>query len=442
MKHFGPTRSRRSKKFVLFALLRQSFRHLGISSILTVIQLFFGLIALLVAVGLLFGLGRLSDLVQTLEPVSTISVNVDLGSGARSDAGIATYRKLLKVNGSIRHSASVQGVGLYFVSSLFGFVPTGQGSAVNDDFKDVTTIPVALVNDSFAENMRLPSTGEPLLSSNLFPSRRSDRIPLWVGSALASRYPIGTLLTSVYVNMPYVGQSGKLTVQRTPCQVVGIIASGSVFWASNGGNVGPDSLQSVSDMILAPMTLSDMSRDIGSATSILSLNMEIYPKPGMESSARAEALAVIRRAGLHGEASSVSGQLMSVAREQRPIILSTWLVAGTLIVLSVLGHISVLLASLVKRRQEFGIRLMVGSKKWQLVRLVLIETVSLYLLALVVPFILSLGLSSLLANWLILIDARTVLIAVAVTGGISLLACALPMWRISRLHVIQLVQGE
>lgn len=423
------------------AIVCQSLRHMGLSSILIVVQLFFGFLSLLLAIGLFFGINSFANQVQFLMPNNTLSINVDISTHAM-DGNRTSYRKLLALKQKIAQLNDVAGIGMYDLSSSFGFTQAPENEVGKLPMSQFSTQPIALVSNTFVQHMKVATQGEPLSAITHFSRKNSKVFPIWVGSALASQYPLGTRLIAMTYYTPPVGSTAEATVDEMPCQVVGIISSDAEFFANNGANLGAFSLQSCTNLILGPVSMFMWNKKSSEANLILSDNMQVYPLPGKEAELKANIYAILHQRKMHGMVHSVEDQLNALAKQQKPSIVSTFLVAVSLLSLSVLGHISVLLSSLIKRRKEFGIRLLIGARKASLLQLVMAEILGLYVLALILSLGIMLNLSDWLDKWLVVINLPTILLAVGITLFLSLLASIIPLRRLSRQTTVRLIQGE
>jgi putative ABC transport system permease protein len=111
--------------------------------------------------------------------------------------------------------------------------------------------------------------------------------------------------------------------------------------------------------------------------------------------------------------------------------------AGVAILLALVGIYGVVAFSVAQRTREIGVRMALGASPGQVMRLVLSEGMKLGVMGIVVGLGIILTLQKLILSLIFgvkVFDAETLVIASAVLLGATLLACAMPARRASRVH--------
>ncbi|MDQ2871020.1 MAG: ABC transporter permease, partial [Acidobacteriota bacterium] len=119
--------------------------------------------------------------------------------------------------------------------------------------------------------------------------------------------------------------------------------------------------------------------------------------------------------------------------------------AALALVLAVLGVYSVISYSVARRGREFAIRLAIGSRRRDVLALVLIEGMGVTLSGIGVGLALAWVATRLLASQLFEVradDPWTFLSTAAVLGVVALAACFIPAWRASRVSAISALRAE
>ncbi len=127
---------------------------------------------------------------------------------------------------------------------------------------------------------------------------------------------------------------------------------------------------------------------------------------------------------------------------------STWILtmfASLAMILSALGIYSVFSYNVSRRQQEMGVRLAFGAQARDIIRMVVVQAMSLTGLGIVIGFALAVALSRLLASQLYQVKPTDPVVFVGIIAGVlsvALLACYLPARRAARVDPIRSLKQE
>ncbi len=127
---------------------------------------------------------------------------------------------------------------------------------------------------------------------------------------------------------------------------------------------------------------------------------------------------------------------------------STWILtmfASLAMILSALGIYSVFSYNVSRRQQEMGVRLAFGAQARDIIRMVVVQAMSLTGLGIVIGFALAVALSRLLASQLYQVKPTDPVVFVGIIAGVlsvAMLACYLPARRAARVDPIRSLKQE
>jgi putative ABC transport system permease protein len=407
-------------------LILQTFFKQGVRPFLIILQLMVGFISLSIGFSMVEGTYRYTEDIKKLASIDEIRLGI-IDDGTTS----VSYEEMKHLYQYIQQNKLVSNAGTFLVQQL-------QFSELNKVIKmgpNRVRTNVAFVDSSFIKMFHFKVTKGRSLSISDESDLVNSKIPVLVGSQLAKEFPVGSTLHSG------IADDLKMTVVPKEFLVVGILPSNMTFWKGNSTSLDGTLLHD-DNMIIAPM---QKEQDYGEQFKTrISMNMLVKLKDPLKfSDFQIQAEKKINQFGLISHVSSIRFELDNLNKANKIPILLTLGFAGLLLILSSFGLLGVVLASIVRRHREFGIRYAVGATPFSLALLVGGEILLLILISSTFGLVLTKLISTALpANLLLHPGVITIVSTLLAVISLSLVSALIPMLRMLKLQPIELIGGN
>ena len=279
------------------------------------------------------------------------------------------------------------------------------------------------------------SAGDRLITPGYF---EAMKIPLLEGRALTSQDRAETLPVLV-VNESFARRF--FPGQRALGKRIGLEDDGKLRWAEIIGIVGNVKHQKLDAEIKPEM----FEPYLQSPRRFMTLVVRTAGEPtAMVSAIREEVLALDRDQPVFEIQTMVKRVAESVTRS-RFVTLLLGIFAALALALAAVGIYGVMAYSVTRRRKEIGIRMALGARRGDVLKLVVREGMTLASIGLTLGLIASFGLTRIIANLLFGIgptDSLTLASVSLLLGSVAFLACCVPALRASRVDPMITLRAE
>lgn len=380
--------------------------------ILLFIQFFIGFFALFYSVAMVENLLQYKEQIEKMVPLNTMQIldytEYDVNE---SDAIIKKYQKSVE---ELKKSEEIEQVGV-FQRNYFQPLDNDiliEGIEIYEDYLSMVDI-----------NLSKGSTEE-LVHYN----GTQKEIPVVVTTEMAKTYPYDSEFRLMRQGS---GESESMTYK-----VVGVMSEISKYFR---GNMIP-----ISDSVGTGDAMFFITTSAGKCESIeaYQYNTIIGAKKGKSIKSVSEEIGKIYgKNHIFIETMTLEEQVEEYYKGQRTFVMSISCFAGILLILSVLGCIGTLMASILQRKEEFGIYITLGFSVKKLMILVFYETLSIFMAA----FIFSAIGCGYLLSIVALITKVRMNIRIISTGFICMVICVicsllLPLRKIYELQPIEMIE--
>lgn len=414
----------------MIKLILQSFRKQGTRSILIFIQFLVGFIALSVAISLIEGTYSQTEEMKKLAPTDTVHVGITEGMHFTT-----ATKEEEEVYQLLQDNPLVANVATYLVEQIEFFELRIDQEPIdihNADFENINTN-VAFVDASFIEMFPFSVTKGRSLSVEDVSDDVQSEIPILVGHDLAKDFPIGSILNSG------IADDRIMTVIPKQFIVVGVLPRNMIFWKGNSTSLDKRSLLRDDSLIVAPMQV-EQNYGFGFKARINYNNLITLHDPKKTVEFQALLTEQIFELGQVSDVKTIAEEIERIKIADEIVLLFTLTFSSLILILSSFGLLGVILASIVRRQREFGIRYALGSTRSSLAFLVVGEMLLLLLLsswfALLITKLFSI---TLLKNLLLAPGIITFTSVFVISLLLSLVASLIPLKRMLALQPVELI---
>lgn len=407
-------------------MVRQSILKQGKRPVLIVIQLLVAFICLIIGLGMVQATQRDIHAIRKITPPNMVHLATFMTDKANtkdvSDDSISIDNLKVFYN-TLKENNAVGSIGSFVNDTVI---------AVNNNIKtNREWINIIYMDDSLIKMSNLKvSEGKDIKYIN---EESANSIPVWIGSELAKENPIGTMI-KVTIN----GDVKKQLV------IAGILEKGIKFWNGNGTFLS-NSLINMDYSMIAPMQKEQDSGEAFTArilrNTVIQLK-DISKKSNFNSFVQKNAQKELNNSGFTFkviDSQMEEEQIIEKNKVQTVFIIA---LAIMLLVLSSFGLLGVILASILRRKRELGVRYAIGSTPKHLALLVFGEIVLLYVFSGVIALILSFIMSAFFSeNLPIDINPLTILYTFGVVLIFSLATALMPIISVLRLEPVEMING-
>lgn len=385
--------------------------------LLLILQFTIGFAALLFGLSCIFNLLQYKKSIEEIAPLDTVHayVNEDSGLSQNNIDMVNEYRNVFK---QLKKKNLVEKLGLFETMYVYDNL---QGT------KDESRLYV-LNNDSIEmSNLTLQEGTMKPLENDI---HSFENVPVVVSAAMKDRFKIGKTYQLYYMD----GHTDKS--ERIKIKVVGILASSVHFW-SGGSTYISENILTNREFILAPQF-----KEFEVAISYAFNSLIQFPKQETKEADLEQVQSLFEYNGLDLQYTTLQSEIDSYNEVQKVVIIGTITFAAILLLLSLLGCIGAILASITTRYKEFGIYYSLGFTKKSMIQLVYGEIIVVF----GVSFIIATVICKILFATLFVNEALTMNLSVIAIAFVIMIICIMlstimPFVKLKKIEPIEMIKG-
>lgn len=399
----------------MFYMILKSIRKQGSRTILIILQLVIGLTTLSIGLGMVEGTQRLINDVKEIAPKNMLHIgmyvsNRDLYKGQRLAFDSIDSKVFSKLYSDMKNDTRITNLGTFVVN---------QGMSSNG----LKTMEVS-IDVNYLKMYEFKVVDGRKLSVEDFSEKTTDKIPVLISKELSKTFPLGSSYNQVY-------------------RVVGILPANMKFWGGSSTLLSANMINS-NNIIVIPLNENQFDNNDIKLRVFQNLVFEakdISKKVEISNHILQQIKGEINKVGLDAKITDLSTEIADINKRNEVQRKFSLMFAVLILILSSFGLIGVTLASIARRKFEFGIRYAFGSTSGLLIALICGEIAFLYLISIASALIISIAAQGLFNTMLIEIGITTILKAVGITLLLSILSCFLPVLKIIRTKPVELISG-
>lgn len=399
----------------MFKLVQSSLLKQRKKLYLIVIQFFVGFSALIFALSGIYSLFQFKSDIKNLAPLDAIQIYGSQNS--LDDTDEVTTKLYENIVSDLKKSSFIDLVGVFETMDI----SRTKGWPAKNSYKLIMANSDIL---HMADINLKKGNKKDILNVN----KETGVIPVFVSEALSEKFPLEKT-----VDIYLYGEAEECYKIKN----IGIIDSKMKFW-DGGGYPMSETLTADRPYILAPQFI-ELKHGMS-----YEMNMLINPKNNKKSDDIIENInKIYEKYDTTAESSSLREQIELVNERQKPVIIFTVSFSILLLLLSILGCTGTIMSSIINRKHEFGIYFSLGFTKKNMLCMVAGEMIVMFL----VSYLLSVLVSG--TGILLVFKGVDFVINAIVVGGafcimlLCMLLCTiLPLYKISQLQPIELINGR
>jgi len=401
----------------LIRLIYQSIVKKKGKFLLLLIQFTIGFAALIFGLSSIFNLLQYKKSIEELAPLDTVHAYINEGDEL-SENNIDMFNKYSKVFNQLKDKNLVEKLGLFEKMYVYENPQTTK----NESHLYI------LNNDSIKmSNLTLQEgTIKPIKAA----VHSLENIPVVVSDAMKKQYKIGKTYQLYYINN-HSNQSEKLSIK-----VVGVLASSVHFWPG-GSTYMSENINNNKEFILAPQF-----KEFEVAMSYAYNSLIQLPSYETRATDLRRIQLLFKHNGLDLQYTTLQDEVDSYYEAQKVVIISTITFAAILLLLSLLGCIGAILASISTRYKEFGIYYSLGFTKKHIIELVYGEIITVFATAFIIALIIcKILFVTLFANEALIMNLSVIAIAFVIMIICIMLSIIMPFIKLKKIEPIEMIKG-
>lgn len=383
------------------------------------VQFTIGFTALLFGLSCIFNLLQYKKSIEELAPLDTVHAYINEEDGLLEN-NINMINEYSNIFQQLREKNLVEKLGLFETMYVYD---------KPQETKNESRLYI-LNNDSIEmSNLTLQEGTMSPLESDVH-SFENEKIPVVVSAAMKDQYRIGKTYQLYYVN----GHTDKY--EKIAIEVVGILASSSHFWPG-GSTYISENIMNNKEFILAPQFKEFEVAMAYAFNSLIQLPEHETREANLE-----QIQLLFKHNGLDLQYTTLQDEVDSYYEAQKVFIIGTITFAAILLLLSLLGCIGAILASITTRYKEFGIYYSLGFTKNHMIRLVYGEIIAVF----GVSFIIATVICKILFVTLLVNEALTMNLSVIAIAFVIMIICIMlstimPFIKLKKIEPIEMIKG-
>ncbi|SDT05988.1 FtsX-like permease family protein [Paenibacillaceae bacterium GAS479] len=403
----------------MIRLIYQSVSNKKNQFFLLVVQFTIGFSALLFGLGCVFNIMEYKKTIESLSPLDAVHAYIDEDNYLfDNEKGLES--KYIRVFERLKKEGLVKKIGIFETMYVYDDISS-------QELKNESRLYV-LNDDSLAmSNLHLNKGSlEPLLNYK----SSMDYVPVIVSASFKTKYKVGQTYLLYYMD----AQKNEYTKKKI--KVVGMLDSSTRFW-SGGATYISENITNNKKFILAPQFKPFELPMSYAYNSLFQLPENKKNKDGL-----IEISSVFKSSGLNAKYSLLKDEINAYNERRKIVTISTTVFASILLLLALLGSIGAILASISTRYKDFGIFYSIGFTKMNIIRLVIGEVVSVFLISFILSvLILKLLLSTLLIDEALTINFFVIFISFAIMITCIVISAIVPFVKLKNIEPIELIKG-
>ncbi len=395
---------------ILKSILKQGSR-----TFVIILQLVIGLTTLSIGLGMIEGTQRLINDVKELAPQNMLHIgmyvkNRDLYTEQHQAFESIDSKFLLKLYSDMKNDNRITNLGTFIVK---------QG--MNSNGLEIMEISIDV---NYLKMCKFKVVRGRKLSANDFSEKSDNKIPVLISKELSEDFPLGSTYNQVY-------------------RVVGILPANTKFWGGSSTLLSSNLINS-NNIIIIPLKENQFDKDDIKTRvfqNMLFQVKDVSQKIEVSTYILQRMKGEINKVGLDVKITDLSTEIADIKRRNEFQTEFSLIFAVLILILSSFGLIGVTLASIARRRSEFGMRYALGSTPGFLVALICGEIAFLYFISIIIAIFISIVSQSIFKAMLIEIGIITIIKAVGITLLLSVLSCFLPVLKIIKTKPVELISG-
>lgn len=402
----------------LIRLIYQSMINKKSRFSLLIVQFTIGFAALLFGLSCIFNLLQYKKSIEELAPLTTVHPYI-MEDDASIENNINMSDKYRDAFEQVKEKNLVEKLGLfediYIYKDALGTKGESRLYMLNNDSIEMSNLTLQA------------GTMDPLVKD----ISSIESIPVVVSAAMENQYPIGGTYTLYFMN----GQTDEY--EKLTIEVVGVLASSVQFWPG-GSTFISENILANKEFILAPQF-----KEFESALTYAFNSLIQLPEQEAEESSLEQIQLLFENNGLDLQYTTLQGEVDSYNEGRKVLIIGTITFAAILLLLSLLGCIGAILASITTRYKEFGIYYSLGFTKDNLIRLVFGEIITVFGISFIIATITcKILFSTLFANEALTMNLSVIAIAFIIMMICIIFSTIMPFIKLKNIEPIEMIKGE
>lgn len=381
------------------------------------VQFTIGFVALLFGLSCIFNLLQYKKSIEELAPLDTVHAYINEDDSLLEN-NINMFNEYSNVFKQLREKKLVKKLGLF--ETMYVYDNT-KGTRNESRLYILNNDSIEMSNLTLQEGTMNP------LETDV---HSLENIPVVVSAAMKDQYRIGKTYQLYYMN----GHTDDY--EKIAIKVVGILASSVHFWPG-GSTYISENIMNNKEFILAPQFKEFEGAMSYAFNSLIQLPEQETREVNLE-----KIKLLFEHNGLDLQYTTLQGEIDSYNEAQKVVIIGTITFATILLLLSLLGCIGAILASITTRYKEFGIYYSLGFTKNNIIRLVYGEIIAVF----AVSFIIAIVICKILFATLFVNEALTMNLSVIAIAFVIMIICIMlstimPFIKLKKIEPIEMIKG-
>ncbi|MGE6260695.1 ABC transporter permease [Heyndrickxia sporothermodurans] len=401
----------------MIRLIYQSMINKKSKFLLLMVQFTIGFAALLFGLSCIFNLLQYKKSIEELAPLDTVHAYIN-EDDALLENNINKFNEYRDVFKQLKEKNLVEKLGLFETMYVYD---NPQGTKNESRLYILNNDSIEMSNLTLQEGTIKP------LETDVHSLKN---IPVVVSAAMKDQYKIGKTYHLFYMN----GNTDEY--EKISIKVVGILASSVHFWPG-GSTYISENIMKNKEFILAPQF-----KEFEGAMSYAFNSLIQLPEHGIREANLEQIQLLFEHNGLDLQYTTLQDEIDSYYESQKVVIIGTITFAAILLLLSLLGCIGAILASITTRYKEFGIYYSLGFTKTNMIRLVYGEIIAVFGVSFIIATVIcKILFATLLVNEALTMNLSVITIAFVIMIICIILSTIMPFIKLKKIEPIEMIKG-
>ncbi|MCJ7840020.1 ABC transporter permease [Lederbergia sp. NSJ-179] len=401
----------------MIRLICQSMINKKSKFLLLMVQFTIGFAALLFGLSCIFNLLQYKKSIEELAPLDTVHAYIN-EDDSLLEKNINMFNEYNNIFKKLKEKNLVENLGLF--ETMYVYDST-------QETKNESRLYI-LNNDSIEmSNLTLQEGTTKPLETDI---HSLNNIPVVVSAAMKDQYRLGKTYQLYYMN-GHTDEYEKITIR-----VVGILASSVHFWPG-GSTYISENIMANKEFILAPQF-----KDFEKAITFAFNSLFQLPEHNTREANLEQIQLLFEDHDLDLQYTTLRDEIDSYNKAQKVFIIGTITLAAILLLLSLLGCIGAILASITTRYKEFGIYYSLGFTKTNMIRLVYGEIIAVFGISFIIATVIcKILFATLLVNEALTMNLSVIAIAFVIMIICIMLSTIMPFIKLKKIEPIEMIIG-